>query len=274
MNGAEFKQALSKKQQVYGVMFTQGRVGKGNEKVVGMGLDFVIVDNEHSPYSRSETADWIAMLKSLDIVPIVRVPVPKSEYITMAMDAGTHGILAPYVESVEQVQECVAACKYLPLKGEAVERLVATGKFPSKKTQAYLEKRNQNNFLVIGIESVAALENLEALVSVPGVDAAFVGPNDLSIQLGVPDDFQNPKYLEAVERIYQICTAHNVPLVIHMFHREMAEPWIKKGVHFILYRTDRTPLEDLQVEFEFLRSIKTKAGKSTKKPARKNNPLI
>lgn len=256
MNGEAFKAALQGGECVYGTMFVQTRVGNGDHRLREMGLNFVIVDNEHAPFSRGETGAWMRKLTTNGIVPIVRVPIPASHYVTMALDAGAHGILAPYVERVEQVAECVGACKYLPLKGEAVERAVATGEFPSEETRAHLEERNRNNFLVIGIESTAALERLDDLLAVPGVDAAFVGPNDLSIQLGVPRDYHHPRYLEAVERIHATCRAQGVPLVIHFFTFEMAEPWIAKGIRFILFGSDRQGIGDsMKKNFDHLRSL-------------------
>jgi 2-keto-3-deoxy-L-rhamnonate aldolase RhmA len=256
MNGEAMKAALKGGERVYGTMFVQTRVGNGDHRLREMGLNFVIVDNEHAPYSRGETAAWMRKLAGNGIVPMVRVPIPASHYVTMALDAGAHGILAPYVERKEQVQEVVGACKMLPLKGEAVMRAMTTGEYPSEDTRKHLEQRNKNNFLVVGIESVPAMERLDDLLSVPGVDAAFVGPNDLSIQLGVPADYHHPRYLEAVEHIHATCTAKGVPLVIHFFTHEMAQPWIEKGVHFVLFGTDRRGIGDaMKKDFDFLRDL-------------------
>lgn len=256
MNGAELKAALQAGNRVCGTMFAITRVGAGDERLAEMGLDYVIVDNEHAPYSRSETADWVKKLASLGMVPIVRVPIPASHYVTMALDAGAQGVLTPYVETVEQVREVVGAAKYLPLKGEALQRAVENGQFPSAETRSFLEDRNKNNVLIIGIESVAAMERLEELISVPGVDAAFVGPNDLTIQLGCPAQYHDPKYIEAVDRIYETCTAKGIPLVIHFFTYEMAEPWIAKGVRLVLFGTDRGGIADqMKADFDHLRAL-------------------
>ena len=256
MNGAELKAALQAGNRVCGAMFVTTRVGAGDERLAEMGLDFVIVDNEHAPYSRSETADWLKKLAKLGMVPIVRVPIPASHYVTMALDAGAQGVLTPYVETVEQVREVVGAAKYLPLKGEAVQRAVENGQFPSSETRSFLEDRNKNNVLIIGIESVAAMERLEELISVPGVDAAFVGPNDLTIQLGCPAQYHDPRYIEAVDRIYETCTAKGIPLVIHFFTYEMAEPWIAKGVRLVLFGTDRGGIADqMKADFDHLRAL-------------------
>jgi 2-keto-3-deoxy-L-rhamnonate aldolase RhmA len=258
MNGHEFKASLRSGERVYGTMFVKTRANKGDDALGQIGLNFLIVDNEHSPFNRAETSDWCHKLAGMGIVPFVRVPIPASHYITMALDAGAQGILAPYVERVEQVQECVAACKYLPLKGEAVDRAARTGTFPSEETKNWLAERNKNNVLVVGIESVAAMERLDDLLSVPGLDGAFVGPNDLSIQLGVPNQYQHPKYIEAVKHIHQTCVKKKVPLVIHFFDHAMAEPFIQEGVHFVLYGSDRGGIPELKPHFEFLKGVKRK----------------
>ena len=261
MNGRKLKESLAGGERVYGTMFVRTRVGHGDHRLREMGLDFVIVDNEHSPYSRSETADWMRKLSASGIAPIVRVPIPVSHYVTMAHDAGAHGILAPYVERREQVEEVVGASKWLPLKGEAVERAVSEGFFPSNETRQHLEERNRDHLLIIGIESVAAMERLDELISVPGVDAAFVGPNDLSIQLGIPTEYHHPKYLEAVDHILNTCNARNMPLVIHFFTHEMAQPWIEKGVRFILFGNDRLGIGDkMKADLDTLKALETGAG--------------
>ena len=137
MDGWELKEALEAKRRVYGTMFVTARTGRWDHTIGVVELDFVIVDNEHAPYSRAETADWVAKLSQLGIVPFIRVPVPQSHYVTMAVDEGAQGILAPYVETVDQVREVVAAAKYRPLKGEAARRVVEEGVFPSKETQRH-----------------------------------------------------------------------------------------------------------------------------------------
>jgi 4-hydroxy-2-oxoheptanedioate aldolase len=256
MNGWELKEALRAGQRVYGTMFVTARTGRWDHTIRAVGLDFVIVDNEHAPYSRSETADWVHKLTEMGIVPFIRVPTARFDYVTMAGDAGAQGILVPYVETVAQVREAVGAAKYRPLKGEAVRRAVEEGHFPSKETRRHLEELNRDNVLVIGIESVPAVERLEELIAQPGVDGAFVGPNDLSIQLGVPNKYDHPKFVEALAYIHDTCRQRGVPLVIHLFNHAMAAQWIHRGVHFVLFGTDRRALsEGFHADFEYLRHI-------------------
>ena len=112
--------------------------------------------------------------------------------MTMALDAGAQGILAPYCETVDEVKEVVGAAKWRPLKGELVRKAVDAGEFPSAATKDYLAARNANNVCIIGIESVPAIENLENILKVRDIDAIFVGPNDLSITLGIPGPVRPP----------------------------------------------------------------------------------
>jgi 4-hydroxy-2-oxoheptanedioate aldolase len=220
------------------------------------GLDYVIIDSEHSPRGRSEMADFIAAFSFSSVAPIVRIPIPDSHYVTMALDAGAHGILAPYCETVDEVKEVVAAAKWRPLKGEMVRKVVDTGEFPSQATKDYLEQRNRNSVCIIGIESVPAIENLDNILSVGGIDAVFVGPNDLSITLGIPDQYDHPDYEAALREVIRICQKHNVPNLFHHQTIELTTKWLKEGVRFVLYSSDaRTMHNGFREEFGQIKSV-------------------
>ena len=109
----------------------------------------------------------------------------------------------------------VAAAKWRPLKGEAVERVIASGEHVSDATRAYLEENNKNSVAVIGIESKAAVDNLDNILHVPGIDGIFVGPNDMSISLGVPDQYDTEVYRSTVKHIIDTAEAHGVATLVH-----------------------------------------------------------
>ena len=111
----------------------------------------------------------------------------------MALDAGTAGVLVPYCETVEEVQAVVATAHWHPLKGEYLRRAVEEGELPSAETRKYLRNRRKESFVVIGIESEPAWRNLDAILDVGGIDGVFIGPNDMSTSLGIPDDYANPR---------------------------------------------------------------------------------
>ncbi len=255
MNGAELKQTLKEGGRVFGTMITIGRSPRWVPVLSGVGLDYAVIDTEHNPRSRAELGDYLAMFNTSGVVPIVRIPIPDSHYVTMAMDAGAQGVLAPYCETVEQVREVVAAAKWRPLKGEAVDRLVESGEHVSDATRSYLEERNRNSIAIIGIESVAAVNNLEAILDVPGIDGIFVGPNDMSISLGIPDDYDRTEYKETVKRVIDTSEARGIATLVHHQTPELSIYWIEQGARFVLHGTDRRAItEGFRSDFSKLRS--------------------
>ena len=117
MNGAELKATLQAGGRVFGTMITIGRSPRWVPTLAGVGLDYVIIDTEHNPRSRAELGDYLAMFNTTGVAPIVRIPIPDSHYITMAMDAGAQGVLAPYCETVEEVKEVVGGVQVAAVKG-------------------------------------------------------------------------------------------------------------------------------------------------------------
>lgn len=256
MNGAELKATLKNGGRVFGTMISIGRSPRWIPVLGGVGLDYVIIDTEHSPRSRAELGDYLAMLNTTNIAPIVRVPLPASHHVTMAMDAGAQGVLAPYCETVDQVKEVVGAAKWRPLKGEAVRRLVDTGEHVSDATRAYLEQRNRNSVAIIGVESVAAVNILEKMLDVPGVDGIFVGPNDLSISLGFPDQYDRREYQDTVKHIISAAESKGVPVLVHHQTPELSTFWMSQGARFVLHGTDRRALaEGFRSDFSRLREF-------------------
>ena len=243
MNGAELKETLKNGGRVFGTMLTLGRNPRWVPVLDGVGLDYVVID-------------YLTMLNTSNMVSIVRIPIPDSHYVTMAMDAGAQGILAPYCETVEQVKEVVAAAKWRPLKGESARRLIETGEHVSDATKAYLEERNKNSVCIIGIESVAAVENLEPMLNVPGIDGIFVGPNDMSISLGFPDEYDRPEYQNTVKHVIDAAAAHGIATLVHHQTPELSTFWISQGARFILHGTDRRALaEGFRADFTRLRDF-------------------
>ena len=261
MNGEELKAKTRAGGIVYGTMLSVARNPRWAATIAGLGLDYVIVDSEHAPRGRSEIADLIAGLGGVDIVPIVRVPIPSSHYITMALDAGAQGILAPYCETPDEVREVVGASKWRPLKGELLRRVVEQGEFPSDASREYLLNRNRNSVCIVGIESVPAMEALEEIVAIDGVDAIFVGPNDLSISLGIPDQYDHPDYEAALRTIIATCQARNVPVLIHHQTADLSQKWLREGARFVLHCTETRAMHNaFRADFSAIRAVGEEIG--------------
>ena len=239
MNGEELKMKLEAGGIVYGTMLALSNSVRWVKPMSTFGLDYIILDTEHTPRGRDELADFLAAFSFLDLVMIVRVPIPDAHYVTMAIDAGSQGVLAPYCETVEEAKEVVGATKLRPLKGALLRKAVETGEFPSQASKEYLENLNRNNVCIIGIESVPAIDNLDQILKVDGIDGIFVGPNDLSISLGVPNEYDHPDYEAALRRILSICKAHNTPTLIHNQTVPMSQKWLREGARFVLHASDQ-----------------------------------
>lgn len=244
MNGAELRAKMQGGQTVYGTMTSYIRNTRWAGLYGRLGFDYLIVDTEHSPNGRAETADLAGALLGVGICPIIRVPTTEPHQTIMALDAGFHGVLVPYCETPEEVRAVVQAARLRPLKGELHDRARDREEFPSEASRRYLERRNQNVVMIIGIESVPALERLDAILDVGGIDAIFIGPNDLTISLGIPDEYDHPRFIEAVEHIIKTAQGRGLPAGGHWQTEENVNRWQGKGSRFILYSSDGNALTE------------------------------
>lgn len=203
------------------------------------GVDFVFIDTEHVPLSRHELAALCQQFRFLDITPIVRIPCPDPFLACQAIDAGALGVVAPYLESVAQVRELVGATKYRPLKGELLEKyLNGTEEIPAN-VKEYVDNMNALNICIANIESVPAMEKLDDMLSVEGLDAVFIGPHDLSVSMGLPEQYDHPDFEEAVKTIIHKTRAHGRSIGIHFsLEPERQIQWMKEGANIVVHSFD------------------------------------
>lgn len=268
MNAIKLKRTLKSGGHVFGCMLSQMASTRFEPILAGSTLDYAIIDSEHGSRDRTEIQNLCGMLRRADITPVVRIPIPKSEWVAMALDAGTAGVLVPYCETVEEVQAVVATAKWHPLKGTYLRRAVEENKLPSPETKKYLQNRRKENFVIIGIESEPAYKNLDAILDVGGIDGIFIGPNDMSTSLGIPDDYSNRKYLRVIEDIIKRCAARKIPVMVHQQAIETSSKAIKLGARFVLHSTDGRMMQRcIQQEMNQLRKIAGSAARATKDTA-------
>ncbi len=244
MRGAELREKMSRGERVYGTMTSLARNPRWAAVFGRLGFDYVIVDTEHSPTGRSETADLAVAFLGAGVCPIIRVKDSEPHATVMALDAGFHGVLVPYCETPEEVRAVVHAARLRPLKGRLHDQARDKGSFPSPETQQYLEQRNRDVVVIIGIESVPAMDNLEAILDVGGIDAIFIGPNDLSVSLGVPDKYDDPKFVEASDFIIATAQRRGIPAGGHWQTPEHVQFWMERGSRWILYSSDARALTE------------------------------
>lgn len=227
------KQALQNGQSVVGTMVSEIRQPAVMQLLKNAGFDFVIIDNEHGPFNIETIADLSRMARLLNLTPIVRVPDLFYTFIAQSLDAGAQGVMIPRIFNAEQTREAVQMVRYPPVgrRGSAQSR--GYTHFKSGPVSQVMDKVNQETLLVIQIETAEAIENIEAIVSTPGVDIAFIGPNDLSIALGVPGQMDSPKLHAAIEKMIDVCQRHNVYPALQMNDVEGAVYWAGKGMRIM-----------------------------------------
>ncbi|MES2691962.1 MAG: aldolase/citrate lyase family protein [Verrucomicrobiota bacterium] len=208
-------------------------------QIAQIGLDFVFIDTEHVALDRQPLAWMCQTYAALGLPPIVRIPSPDPYAATMALDAGAAGIVAPYIETVEQVQALRGAVKLRPLKGARLDAVLGGRAKLEPELSAYQQTHYGENILMINIESRPAVENLDALLAVEGVDAVLVGPHDLSSSLGIPERYDAPEFDAAIRTIAHKARARGIGAGIHSWMgipRQVA--WAEMGLNYFIHSAD------------------------------------
>jgi 4-hydroxy-2-oxoheptanedioate aldolase len=229
---------LNKGQNVYGTAFTSTSPS-WPVIIKNAGLDFVFIDTEHISMNRADMARLCQLFQAYGVTPVVRIPSPDPYLACQAIDAGAKGVVAPYLESVEQIVDLVGATKFKPLKGELLKSFLSGNKTMETELKTYIDKFNEGNICIANIESVPAIEKLDALLSVPGLDAVFIGPHDLSVNLGVPEQYDHPEFIKAARYIIQTTRGKGLAIGIHFsLEPERQIFWVKEGANIIIHSFD------------------------------------
>jgi len=203
------------------------------------GADFVFIDTEHTPIDRATVAQMCLAYNALGLPPLVRIPSPDPYEACQVLDGGAAGVLAPYIEHAEEVSRLVGATNKRPLKGERLEEALRSRDYLGQELNNYLSNRNRDNFLMINIESVPALGRLEQILAVPGLDGVIIGPHDLSVSLGLPEQYEHPRFEEALEAVIAKVRGKGLGIGIHFpSHHELQIKWAKRGLNIILQSSD------------------------------------
>ena len=207
--------------------------------VAGANLDFVFIDTEHIPIDRSELAKMCRSYQANGLTPIVRIRKPDPYRASQAIDDGAVGVIAPYLENVDQIKKLVGATKYRPLKGEKLEAILNGTSQPNDELQSYLAEYNSGNLCIANIESIPAVERLDDLLSIDGLDAVFIGPHDLSINMGIPEQYDHPDFISTVKNIIQKARKYTLGVGIHFSLEPQRQiDWIKEGANIIIHSSD------------------------------------
>ncbi len=238
MNAKEFLIRLKKGTRLYGTaVFSPSPLWPSAVKRAG--ADFVFIDTEHTPFDRTTLAQMCLAYKGHGLPPLVRIASPDPHEARKVLDGGASGVLAPYIESPEQVRELVGAAKLRPLKGERLREALQNRDSLESKLKDYLRDWNKENFLMVNVESVPAIERLDHILAEPGLDGVIIGPHDLSISLGLPEQYHDPRFEDAVREIISKAREKGLGVGIHFSQEaELQIKWAQAGANIIMHSSD------------------------------------
>ena len=233
------KRALQDGNVVFGPMVSEIRSPGIALLFAQSGFDFFFIDLEHSCISLETASDMILAARAADIPVIVRPSSRESaENLSRPLDSGASGLLIPQVRTRRDVENIVKWCRYQPLgeRGMGLSRQHTF--FEAGDALDTMRRLNQEVLIALQIEHKEAIKNLSELLAVPGIDAAFVGPADLSASYGKPGQSDDPEIQDAVARVIEVSRANGIIPGIHTSSVAKARYWIDAGMKMIGFSTD------------------------------------
>ncbi|HVC80492.1 MAG TPA: aldolase/citrate lyase family protein [Chloroflexota bacterium] len=205
------------------------------EFVGGLGFDWLVVDTEHSPIDIRTLSLMFTAMAHCQAAPMVRIPWNNPEHFKRVLDAGAWGVVVPMVNTRAEAEQAAAAIRY-PLLGARSVGGRRHGASFDAPTAHYFGHANDELLLVVQIEHIQGVENADAILSVPGIDACFIGPNDLAasmgIGVGVPLESDHPELQAAIATIGDTCRRHGVAPGIHCSNAAGVRRRIAEGFQF------------------------------------------
>ncbi len=197
------------------------------------GAEFVLLDMEHSGAAIDTIKAQIAYAHGAGIVPMVRVPACAYHLIAPVLDAGALGIMAPMIETREQAETLVAACRYRPEGRRGLGFSVAHDRYTGGAARPKMQAANQAILTIALIESARGVDHADAILATPGLDLGWLGHYDLSDSLGCAEDFADPRYVEAEQRLLASARAAGKPLGWLVPTGEAAQHALRRGFRCI-----------------------------------------
>lgn len=233
------KQKLMHGEKPLGTFFASGSVTM-MECLGRTGLDFVVIDNEHAPIETETTAQLIRAAELTGLCPLARVREISRPAVLKLLDVGAQGLIVPNVQSVEDVKTLVSYAKYYPLgeRGFCPTRKDGWGFDMPENIPDVMAHFNQDTLLIPQCETVGALESIEEIAALDGVDGIFVGPFDLSISMGIPGKFQSEQFQAALTRILDACHGAGKFCLFFGGTKEAVEQGYARGFDGMAYGID------------------------------------
>jgi len=232
------KQKLRAGESVIGTMIFEFATTGIARIAAAAGAEFALFDLEHTGWSLETLRMLVATSRGAGIVPLTRVPATEYHFMARALDIGALGIMVPMVETAEQAQKIVASTKYPPMGRRGLALGVAHDDYMSGDAVQKMRRADAETLLIAQIETAKGVEHVEAIAAVNEIDVLWIGQFDLTNSLGIPAQFEHPKYLEAEACVLAACKRHGKAAGYMATTPESGRALLAKGFRALAYGGD------------------------------------
>jgi len=244
MSGKAMKDKLVRGERVYGTFFQHAVCPAIVDFLPPGALDFVVVTAEHNALDIADFLPVKYALNSKGIACLARTHSRDPDDVSKVCDS-FDGVVVPYVEEVAHAKALAAAAVYRPLKGRALKRVLDRDEWPSPATKQYVTTvRCADTVFIPMIESPAGVENLDAICAIPGVHAVFVGPNDLTTAMGIPNEYDHPRLIELLKTVIDTADRRHVAAGCWFGRTDQMLRTIRQGARLVVYSNDSAMMRD------------------------------
>jgi 2-keto-3-deoxy-L-rhamnonate aldolase RhmA len=202
------------------------------------GAEFVIYDMEHTGWSIETIRTLMATTRAADTIPMVRVPATQYHLLSRPLDVGAMGLMVPMVEDETQARLIVNSAKYPPVGGRGCAFVVAHDDYAAGDVFGKMQSANDEVLLLAQIETAKGVQNVDSIAAVDGIDCLWIGHFDLTASLGIPAQFDHPKFQNAVDTVIDACRRHGKAAGIMASSESNAIGWLKRGFRAIAFSGD------------------------------------
>ena len=222
---SDFRTRLRNREVLHGTMLTLQDPAVA-EILADVGFDWLFIDGEHGPF---DTGELLAVLRAVghELACVVRVASGDEASIKRVLDLGADGVIVPMVNTTEQAADVVRFARYSPHGARGVGLARAHGYGANFRN--YVETANDRVAVIVQAEHIQAVESIEAIIDVEGIDAVQLGPYDLSASMGKMGQVDDPEVVEAIEHVIRTCLAADIPVGWFSVAAETVAPYLERG---------------------------------------------
>ena len=225
----KLRQRLGAGDPVWGAFMHELRSPGAVHMLAQSGFDYIIIDGEHGTHDLSTIRHMIESAHAAGICPLVRSPGLDRGFIHQVLDAGGEGIVFPQLRTAEEARQAVQFSKYAPMGSRGVHTKRPHTNFKAPDWRTFFDEANRNLLTAIQIETRGAVDEVDEIAALEGVDCLYLGPSDLSTELGCPGQFDDPGVVRAIREVAEAAQRHGKIAAFQMGKPEQADQLMKIG---------------------------------------------